>query len=406
MYRSILQVSTLLIGVALLLTGHGLQLALIPLRAELMNWDSISVGVLGSFYFGGFLTGCFSIPRLVSIIGHIRCFATLSALMTATILMFALSDSFIVWIVMRFLTGVCISGLYLVIESWLNDQTRNEVRGGVLSTYTAIVLFALATGQLLLRFASLDGGELFIIAGALIALASIPICVSRTAQPSQLSRPAFSPLLVLRISRVAFFGALISGIINSVFYALAPVYGLQIGMEISDIGTMMALGIFGGAFVLFPIGRLSDKQDRRIIIAVIMFIGAMVAIIARFLPASFIPLAMFLFGASFMPIQALCLAQASDNIGDQSFLEVGTSLLVINAVGSIIGPLSAAQFMQRFGTQSFFLFNAIVLLLGGILTFIFIRTRTPNQDHPSKFQVATTAAAQGALEIDPRSDNE
>jgi MFS family permease len=369
-----------------------------------MDWDSISVGILGSFYFAGFLTGCFAIPKLVSMIGHIRCFATLSALMTATILMFALSSSFTVWLVMRFITGVAISGLYLVIESWLNEQTNNEVRGGVLAAYTTIVLSGLATGQLLLKFASMGGGELFIIAGALIALASIPICVTRKAQPSQLSPPAFSPLLVLKTSRVAFFGALTSGIINSVFYTLGPVYGLQIGLDISEIGSMMALGIFGGALVLLPIGRLSDKKDRRVIIATIMLTGAVVAFIARFLPASFMPAVMFLFCASFMPIQALCLAQASDNIGDQSFLEVGTSLLVINAVGSILGPLSVAQTMQYFGTQSFFLFNALVLAIGGALTVLFIRTRAPSQDSTAKFQATTTAAAQGALEIDPRNE--
>jgi MFS family permease len=400
-FVSILRVSTLLIGVAFLLTGHGLQLALIPLRAELMGWDSMAMGLLGSIYFAGFLAGCVVVPRLVGRIGHIRSFATLTALMTSSILMLALFNAFGFWLILRFIAGLSISGLYLVVESWLNEITENEVRGGVLATYTAVVLTALAGGQLLLNVASMENGNLFIIAATLIVLAAIPICVTRTSQPAQIPAATFSPLLVLRTSRVAALGATVAGIVASVYYALGPAYGLQMGMDIPAISSMMALGTAGGAISLLPLGRLSDKRDRRVIIAGVMLVGAFVSVVAWLAPVSSVPILMFLFGACVMPIQALCLAHASDNIENQSFLEVGTGLLIMNAFGSILGPLIAAQSMQWYGSATFFLFNAVILSVSGILILLMISSRTPARKYYSKFVPVTTAAAQGALQMYP-----
>ncbi len=406
MLASVLRVSTLLIGVAFLLTGHGLQLALLPLRAEWMGWGSMAVGLLGSGYFAGFLTGCTLVPQLVGRIGHIRTFATLTALMTSAILMLALGENFVFWFVLRFITGVSISGLYLVVESWLNEVTENEVRGGVLSTYTAIVLMALAGGQLLLNSAPLESSDLFIIAAALIVLAAIPICVTRTSQPPHIPNAHFSPALVLRTSRVAVLGSAAGGLVVSVYYALGPAYGLQMGMDIQTISYMMALGIMGGAASLLPLGRLSDKGDRRVIIAAVMLLGSLVSFFAWLAPVSFVPLLMFLFGACAMPIYALCLAHASDNIENQSFLEVGTGLLVMNACGSIFGPLIAAQGMNWLGSASFFLFHALVLSISGCIVILMINSRRPKRRHFSKFRPVTTAAAQGALQMDPRMEED
>ncbi|NQV69887.1 MAG: MFS transporter [Pseudohongiella sp.] len=406
MISSVIRVSTLLIGVAFLLTGHGLQLALIPLRAELFEWSSLALGVLGSAYFAGFLLGCFSIPRLVSRIGHVRCFATLSALLTASILALALLETFALWFVLRFIAGIAISGLYLVIESWLNEMAENDVRGGVLGIYTAIVLVALAIGQLLLNVAPLEGDKLFIIAASLIALAGIPICVTRAAQPVQIPSATFSPLLIVDTSRAAAVSALIAGMVTSVYYAMGPAWGLQVGMEIRDISSMMALGIIGGAVTLLPLGRFSDRRDRRLVILTIMLLGAVFAVFAAFAPVTIAPYLMFVFGGCIMPIQALSLAHASDNIENRSFLEVGTGLLVMNASGAIVGPLVAALAMQSFGSRAFFLFNAVVLAFGGLLVLVMIRSRNPTREHFAKFQVMTTATAQGALQLDPRTDPE
>lgn len=404
MMTSLRRVSTLLVGVAILLTGHGLQLALVPLRAESLGWSSMAIGALGSAYFVGFLIGCFVIPILVGRIGHIRTFASLTALMTAIILSLALFSDFTLWLILRLVTGMAISGLYLVIESWLNEQTENQVRGSVLAIYTAIVLSALALGQIFLNLAPIDDDRLIIAAGLLICLAAIPVCVTRTMQPAQIPTAVFSPKLVLKTSRVAIVASFIAGLVNGSFYGLGPVYGLGIGMDVSSISIMMALGIVGGALSQLPLGRLSDKHDRRIVILYAMLVGTVAAGLAWVAPPVLIPFAMMFFGGCVMPIYALSLAYASDNIKTESFLEVGTGLLMINALGSIFGPLFTAQFMQRFGSEYFFIFNAAVLFIGTIAIAILVRTRAPGREHFSEFEMATSASAQGMIEMDPRSD--
>ncbi|MFT5843522.1 MAG: MFS family permease [Pseudohongiellaceae bacterium] len=405
MISSIQKVSTLLFGVAILVTGHGMQLALVPIRADLMGWSSVSVGALGSIYFSGFLAGCFVVPVLVGRIGHIRTFAALTALMAAIVLSLALFSDFYFWLVLRFFTGLAISGLYLVIESWLNEQTEDSARGGVIATYTAIVLGALALGQLLLNSFPIDDNRLIIFAALLVCLAAIPVCVTRTIPPAQIPTAIFSPLLVLKTSKAAVIGALISGLVGGTFYSLGPLYGLKIGMDISSISIMMALGIAGGALSQLPLGRLSDKKDRRLVILFVMLAGTVSTGLAWAAPVNYIPYAMMLFGACVMPIYALSLAHASDNIKTESFLEVGTGLLMTNAIGSIIGPLLTSKAMQLFGAEYFFSINAVILLIGSISIAILIQLRTPNREHFTEFEFATTASAQGMIQMDPRSES-
>lgn len=405
MIHSIVRLSSLLIGVALLLTGHGLHLVLIPIRAELMGWASTDVGYLSSLYFAGFIGGCFFIPPLVSRIGHIRAFALLTATATAVILGYALTGSFALWLVLRLFSGAAIVGLYLVIESWLNSQVSNEVRGSVLAAYTVIVLSGLAIGQLLLNAAPPEGDRLFIIAAILIVLAALPVCLTRTAQPRSIPTARFSPRLVLKTSQSSCVGAAVAGLVTGSFYGLGPLYGLQIGLDIAGVSVMMALGIVGGALLQLPLGRLSDRMDRRRVIFAIMLLGAAVSGVAVVVPEEFIPLATLCFGAMVMPIYALSLANASDFTEPDKFLEVGTGLLMINGVGSVIGPLITSRLMERFGADMFFASHLAVLVLGALLLLYYIRAREGVTEHAMPFAPATTASAQGAIELDPRSEN-
>jgi MFS family permease len=406
MINSILRLSSLLLGVALLLTGHGLQLALVPMRAQINGWNSADVGYLSSMYFIGFIIGCFTIPRLVSRIGHIRAFAALTAVMTTAILALSLGDNMLFWFLLRLAAGFSIVGLYLVIESWLNSQVENEVRGSVLSAYTAIVLAGLAVGQLLLNAAPPEGERLFVIAGMLVVLAALPVCITRSRQPPEIPTASFSPMLVINTSRAATVGSFISGCVTGSFYGLAPVFGLEIDMSVAQISLMMALGVVGGAVMQLPLGKLSDRIDRRRVIFAAMLAGTAVAAAGVMLPAALVPGLMFMFGACAMPLYALSLAHASDFVENDGFLEVGTGLLMINALGSIVGPLITSQLMYRLGPSTYFASLCVWLLLGSVLVLIFIRTRDRQATNFHEFSPATSAAAQGALQMDPRLEEE
>jgi len=401
MIASLFKLSNLLLGVALLLTGHGLQLALVPLRSELMGWSPTQIGFLSSLYFCGFIAGCFTIPGLVSRVGHIRTFACLVIVLTAAILTLPIADFYMAWMVLRFLTGIAIAGLYLVIESWLNEQAIPESRGSVLASYTVIVLVGLASGQLLINVAELDGDRLFMLSAILIVLAGLPVCLTRSAHPRTIPAAKFSPMLVVRTSRAATTGSIISGMVAGSVYGLGPVYGLQSGLEVLTISFMMSLTIAGGALSQFPLGRISDRLDRRYVIMLCMLSGSAIALLALILPASLIPLLMFVFGACALPIYAVSLALANDNAREGKFIELGTGLLMLNALGSIIGPMIASQLMTRFGPQLFFGYHMVVLLLGSLLILFMIRTKEASLNQ-GDFTLATTAAAQASFQLDPR----
>lgn len=405
MMASIFRVSTLLLGVALLLVGHGLQLALVPLKAQLFNWSDIEIGMLGSLYFIGFILGCFWVPSLVTRSGHIRAYACMVALMAASILGLTLSQHFLLWLLLRVVAGVAIAGLYLIIESWLNEQADSEVRGTVLAIYTIVVLAGLAAGNLLLNAASIEGHALAIFSAMLIILATIPVCVTSSQEPPQIPRARFSPILVLKSSRAASLGSFVGGLVVGAIYALGPVYGLQRGLDLKSISFMMALAIAGGGITQLPLGRLSDRVDRRLVILLCMFLGATVAAVAIIKQTLSIPIVMMMFGASVMPIYALSLAQASDNTEAGDFIKVGTGLLMMNACGSVIGPLVASQLMHRFGFHYFFVYQLAILSVAALAVLYMIKSKAPSPEATQNFELATTAAAQAAFTLDPRADD-
>lgn len=405
MIASIFKLSTLLFGVSILITGHGLQLAFMPLRIQLLGWSSAQGGLLSSLYFGGFLLGCFVVPKLVRRVGHIRCFAVLTSVMAASILSLGLLENYYFWMLLRVLTGFSIVGLYLVIESWLNAEVSNEVRGAVLASYTVVVLSCLALGQLLLNSSSPDGYNLLILSAMLIVLAAVPVCLTSSSQPQQIPSASFSPLLVIKTSRAAATGALVAGLISGSIYGLGAIYGNEIGLDVRSISIMMSLAIAGGALAQLPLGKFSDRVDRRLVILACMMLGALVAGFALILPSYVIYGVMFLFGAAVMPIYALSLALASDNSQDGNFMEVGTGLMITNATGSVIGPLITSQLMFRLGPSYFFVANLSLLILGAVVVAIMIKTKSAKA-HPSDFALATSASAQASLQLDPRVDEE
>ena len=404
MMASISRVSTLLLGVALLLVGHGLQLAMVPLKAQLFSWSDIQIGLLGSLYFIGFILGCFSVPLLVSRSGHIRSYACMVALMTASILGLALTQNFLLWMLLRVVAGTAIAGLYLIIESWLNEQAGSEVRGTVLSIYTIVVLAGLAAGNLLLNAAPIEDQGLIIFSAMLIVLATIPVCVTSSQEPPQIPRARFSPLLVLKSSRAASVGAFVGGLVVGTIYALGPVYGQQSGLDVMSISFMMSLAIAGGGITQLPLGRYSDRVDRRLVILLCLSLGIGVAVLAILIQAMPVPMVMMLFGASVMPIYALSLAQASDNTEAGDFIKVGTGLLMMNACGSVIGPLVASQLMHRFGSHYFFVYQLVVLSIAALAVVYMIKSKAPAPQSTQDFELATTAAAQAAFTMDPRAN--
>jgi MFS family permease len=366
MVGTLSRINSLLLAVLILLTGHGLQLTLLPVYADTLGWTTYAIATSGSAYFVGFVAGCLVIPSFVAGVGHIRVFMVMGAVATIALLATGLVPWLPAWIVFRCATGFALSGLYMVIESWLGEVSPRGQRGTVLATYTMISLLGMAVGQSLMGLSSPPGLSTFVIGAALLCLAIVPIGLTRVPSPRPLPSMPFSARLVARESKVAVVCALLASLVTGAFWTLGPVMGQGYGLAAGQVGGLMGAAILGGAMAQLPIGRLSDRGDRRVVIAGLMGAGATCGLAGwLFAGADRLVLyaAMFGVGATTMPVYALCIAHACDNTR-LTLVEIASGILTINSIGSILGPLLLAALMDRFGASSFFTFVMACTALG------------------------------------------
>lgn len=347
----------LLLSVALLMLGIGLQNTLLGVRAGLEDFSSIEVGSLMGFYFFGFLAGSLLSPVYVARVGHIRTFAGLASLASCAALLHLVLIDPLSWSAFRFITGFCIAGLYLVVESWLNGRAETEYRGVLLSAYFFVNLGAVAFGQLLLLADDPKSFELFIYASVLVSLAVLPVGLTRTEAPAATRTARFSFALLSKISPFALVGTAMAGLANGAFWGLAPLYGVQTGFDAADISVAMTVTILGGAALQLPLGRLSDLIDRRIVISgANLGLGLLAAVIAWGLSGSGLLVlgVAFLFGGLLLTQYGLCIAHANDFVGDGDFVQLASALLLVFGGCAAIGPVIGSVFMTVLGPAALF----------------------------------------------------
>src|SRR5690625_4812772 len=259
-------VSPLLLGAAMLLFGGALQGMLLPVRAQLEAFDAISIGLIGSSYFSGFILGCCQGPRLVRGVGHIRTFTAIVAVASCTILLHAAIVGPVAWWIFRAITGFCLAILYLVIESWLNEKATNANRGMIFSTYV-ILGHAMATaGSFGVSLMNPSDFRIFIVGSIMISLAAVPIALSRREAPAPIMASRLRPEKILATSPLAFFGCLGAGLAIVSFSSLRPVYAADMGFRVCDIAVVGACSAMAAAVSQWPLGRLSDRWDWRYLI--------------------------------------------------------------------------------------------------------------------------------------------
>jgi len=323
-----------------LLTGHGLQLTLLPLEAQSLGWSDSAIGLTGSFYYLGFIAGCLTIPRLIRRVGHIRTFTVCISIATVALLAASVSDMYALWLVFRMGTGWSMAGLYTTIESWLNDQAKNEQRGRVLAVYTIISLAALVLGQLLLQAESLSLEQLFPVAAMFIVAATLPVSLTSRPQPSVPAEVHFSWRTVFDASQVGLICSGLSGLVMGLLWSLGAVYVSGLTGDPGSGARFMAAVILGGLVVQFPVGRLSDAFDRRWIILGLGCLGVAGASLWLAVPFSgtWMYVSGILCGGAAMPMYSVSIAHANDN-AEGRFLQIASGMLMANAIGAVAGPL-------------------------------------------------------------------
>lgn len=376
---------SLLLSAAILLVGHGLHLTLVPLYAVSLAWEPALIGFIGSSYFVGFVLGCMTVPRLVASVGHIRVFTVLIALTTASLLIIGLMENFALWLAARCLSGWAMAGIYMVIESWLSEKTTIEHRGGVLSVYVMITLLAICGGQLLVGF-ELGFEGLFMLAATLLILGVVPIGLTTSCVPHPIPAVRFSFRRVFAVSQVAMVGAFLGGLVTGGFWGLGPVVANANQLSAGQVGIFMAVTILGGTVLQFPVGRLSDRIDRRHVITGLALLAVCTSAVAVFLGShrpEAIYITMFAIGGFTFPLYSLCLAHANDNT-DLTIMEVGSGVLMMNSIGSILGPL-IVSFLLNYTHQALFLVSGTAMTLLACWTLYRIQFHDVARDHYAPF---------------------
>lgn len=395
-------IAALLFSVAILVTGNGLQWTLIPVRASILTFNPIEIGLLGSSYYLGFSLGCVLGSRVIQRVGHIRTFTALTAIAAAVILAHSLTGSPAAWWSLRSVTGFCFAGLFLVIESWLNERATNEQRGLVMGVYTMIVLSVTVVGQMMLTLGDPAQFPLFALTSILISLAAVPIALTAARPPARLTESKLRPMKLYSKSPVGVVGVFLAGFATGAFWSFGPAYALSAQADTSEVAIFMSIAVLGGALVQWPIGRLSDSFDRRIIVLILCTVGTLTAAALAWITIEgqwMTTILVAAFGASAMPLYAICAAHAFDSINAESIVETSSGLLLANGLGAIVGPIAAAASMEAVGPGGLFFATAGAHLM--LLAFVSwrIRVKRPvSREQRNEFDLATTAPTMVALE--------
>jgi MFS family permease len=380
-------VAALLIGVSILLTGQGLQGTLLPVRASLEAFSTVSIGVMGAAYFLGFTLGCINGGELVRRVGHVRVFLAMTALGSSAPLVHGLVLNPIAWGLLRMLAGFCFAVLYVVIESWLNESSTNENRGTVFSTYVMISLSVLAAGQMMTLLYEPTGFQLFAIASVLVSLGAIPVALSTAPSPAQPQAVELNLPKVYRISPAASIGCLTSGLANGAFWSLAPVFTVGVSTNTSLAAWFMTATVIGGALSQWPLGFASDRIGRRKVLLACATVGAVVSVFVysgaddlTFLTVNLVGL---VWGAIAFPLYAISVAHANDYVDADDYVMVSSGLLLLYGIGAIVGPFAASGIMTATGSAGLYTFTGIVhCSMALFVAYRMIRRESaPDEDH-------------------------
>lgn len=398
MIRAIASIAALLIGVAILLTGQGLQGTLLPVRATIEHFPTLAVGIFGATYFLGFTIGCWQGTGLVQRVGHVRVFAAMTALASASPLLHGMWINLWTWSILRFVSGFCFAILYVVIESWLNETSTNENRGSVFSAYVLINMTMLAVGQQMMLLDDPAVMTLFAMSSVLVSLAAVPVALSTAPTPRRVEGPAKLDVPYLyRNSPAGMLGSLATGLANGSFWSLAPVFTISYSTDVSLTAWFMSAAVIGGAASQWPLGAWSDRIDRRYVMAVCAAFAVAVSIAIWSFSDAMTPFILILlgglWGAAAFPLYSISIAHSNDHAAADEFVMVSSGLLLMYGLGAVVGPIAAAACMHWLGPAGLYLFTGSihVLLLGYLFLRRLRRSQAPLEEQHG-FADALTAA--------------
>ena len=391
----------LLLGMLLLMLGNGLHGSLLGVRGSGLGFSALEMSVVMSAYFAGFLVASRVTPGMIRRVGHVRVFAALGSLVSAALLLFPTIQDPIAWVLGRVVIGFCFCGVYVTAESWLNNASTNETRGQALSAYMITQMAGIIIAQGLLVVPDPSGFLLFIIPSVLVSISFAPILLSISPTPAFESSKPMTLKQLYNVSPLGCVGMFLMGSVFAAQFGMAAVYASEAGLTINQIPFFIAAFYVGAVLFQYPVGWVSDRTDRRVLIAASSAIAGVAAIVAMLFGSVFVVLlgAAFLVGGLSNPLYSLLIAYTNDFLEVDDMASASAGLLFINGLGAIAGPLIIGYAMQVAGPPGFFILLAFVLLaLAGYAVYRMTQRAAPSVEDTSAYQTVLPTSSPVTLE--------
>ena len=401
MFGTIVSSWALFTGFGLIMLAHALQGTLLNVNAVFFNFSDFEIGYVFSGYFIGYLFSSIQCPKLIKNVGHIRVFAAFASLGSIAILLHWIVINPIAWLIFRMITGFSFAAIYIVCESWLNDRADNKSRGQLIGFYMIVLYFSTSAGGMLVNLRTTTDAHLFILTSLLISLALVPILLTKKPAPD-FSTPKFLSLKELYTkSPMAFVGSFSIGMVYSALFGLMGVFGAKIGLSIFQISILVFVNMFVGAIFQYPVGKISDKYDRRTILLSLNLIAIASLIFIYLLGSLSFNLLLVFIGihsAVSLPYYAVVISHMNDFLEKDEIVSGSSTLTLVNALGMVMGPMLASGFMAYFGAYGYFLYMIVIYCLVAPYNFFRIRVgRTSNiyEENTPSMIVPRTASPVG-----------
>jgi MFS family permease len=352
--------AALFVSVALMQIGSGTLAPLDALSGAVLGFTPGQIGLLGSAHYAGFFVGCWAAPRMMVRVGHNRAFAGFASLGAIGALMHPMEQDPHLWALMRTATGFSVAGAYTVIESWLHARAENANRGRIFGVFRMVDLGGQLGAQALIAVLPPAAYVSYNLLALFCCLCMLPLSLTRQEAPAIEGAPALRPLQTLRLSPMGAAACVVSGLTGASFRMVGPVFGDAAGLSAQGVALFLALAVLGGAVSQFPVGWLSDRIDRRLVL-IGLSAGAL-AVCFRGATGAGDPQALFLvaflFGATAFPLYSVGAAHANDFARPGSVVELNASLMFLFGVGAILSPWLSATLIGAFGARALFAFIA------------------------------------------------
>ncbi|HEY1945128.1 MAG TPA: MFS transporter [Roseiarcus sp.] len=390
----IAQIGILILATSIVQLANGFFGTFISLRVAIEDFGPRISGLVLSSYFAGFTLGALRCERIIERVGHIRAYAAFAGMVVAATAAMPLLVGPLPWLILRAVIGFGCSGLFIATESWLNAKAEPTERGRIFSAYMFGTFLALALGQLLIGHAEVETARPFNAIAVLFAVALVIMSTTRAEPPRRTASTSLPFGHLSRAAPVAVAGCMLSGLVSASFYSLVPAWMQDEGIARETIATFMLFAVLGGLAFQIPIGRLSDRFDRRIVLSMLSFGFAATAIAVVILPHTrpvILPAAALL-GGFMSTLYPVCIANAHDQMPADQVVAVSGRLILVSGLGSVLGPLIGTSVMARFSIDGVFYFMAAVSLLLALLAAVRRLVTSPPTHQERTFEILAPQA--------------